>query len=178
MALAGRGVAVIAAPGLGPGRLAGTLLALVSCLCVRAVQRHPAPRPVARRHALAADGGDPVRGRLRASSSCSTAAPAALADQPPRPARLLGHGHRPDRLRPRRLHRRLAPPARRRPGAAGPDRGRAGAGLGLAGGRRGAGLLDPGRRHDGARRRRCCRRSPVRDALLPARPTDRMEVAA
>jgi drug/metabolite transporter (DMT)-like permease len=32
MALAATGVAVIAAPGLGPGRLLGTLLALVSCL--------------------------------------------------------------------------------------------------------------------------------------------------
>jgi drug/metabolite transporter (DMT)-like permease len=32
MALAAAGVAVIAAPGLGPSRLAGTLLALVSCL--------------------------------------------------------------------------------------------------------------------------------------------------
>ena len=31
MALAGLGVVVIAAPGIGPGRLAGTLLALVSC---------------------------------------------------------------------------------------------------------------------------------------------------
>lgn len=33
MALAGSGVVVIAAPGIGAGRLAGSLLALVSCIC-------------------------------------------------------------------------------------------------------------------------------------------------
>ena len=33
MVLAGSGVVVIAAPGIGAGRLAGSLLALVSCVC-------------------------------------------------------------------------------------------------------------------------------------------------